>query len=159
MRKTCRYGAALLAALLLLCAAGCGDTSGVPSISKLLRLDVSGGTVTAFQDSHGGFQNDGAAYWAIRFPEDGIRQTIQESSVWHSLPMTPAVERLACHLLGKQPPSLPAVERGWYFFYDRHSQSSDPWDAPAALARYSYNFTAAVYDADTDTLYCVVLDT
>lgn len=151
--------AVLLAALLLLCAGGCGEKNHEKSLSRLLRLDVTDGTVVTFQDSHGGFHGDGTAYWAMTFPDDHVRKTIEASSAWHPLPMTAAVNDLACQLPGQQPPALPEVERGWYFFYDRYDQSTDPWDAAAALERHSYNFTAAVYDADSDTLYCLVLDT
>lgn len=160
MARAGRKGlAALLAALLLLCLTACSGKDHAQSLSKLLRLDVSGGTVEAFEDSHGGFLGDGAAYWVITFPDDSVRKTIEESSAWQPLPMTAAVNHLACHLLDGQPPCLPEVEQGWYFFYDRHDQSRDPWDAAAAMGRHSYNFTAAVYNADTDTLYCLVLDT
>ncbi len=159
MKKTCRRVGLLLAAMLLLCAAGCSDANHMKSLSKLLHLDVTGGTVVVYQDSHGGFLGDGAAYWEITFPDDSVRQAIEESSAWKQLPMTEAVQQLACGLLDAQPPALPLVERGWYFFYDRHDQSLDAWDAQAVTGRHSYNFTVAAYNADTDTLYCLVLDT
>ena len=54
---------------------------------------------------------------------------------------------------------MPKVEKGYYFFYDRHSESSDPFDSSEVLDRSSLNFTVAVYDTETDKLYYAEMDT
>ena len=55
--------------------------------------------------------------------------------------------------------SVPLVERGCWFFLDRHDQATDPADDSGLHDRYSWNFTAAIFDADTNVLYYLELDT
>ena len=52
-----------------------------------------------------------------------------------------------------------SLKEGYYFIYDRHSESTEPFDSTEILERASLNFTAAIYDADTDRLYYVEVDT
>jgi hypothetical protein len=47
----------------------------------------------------------------------------------------------------------PAIQNGVYKFVDRHFEAKDPADETAFLYRYSFNFSIAAYDFDTDTLY------
>ena len=48
---------------------------------------------------------------------------------------------------------------GWYYFYDRHTESLNRNDPSDILERSSFNFDIAIYDADTDTLYYISIDT
>ncbi len=45
------------------------------------------------------------------------------------------------------------------FNYDRYHDSTDPYDDSNVLARASFNFTIALYDAETDILYYCEFDT
>ncbi len=54
---------------------------------------------------------------------------------------------------------IPWVSDGYYFFRDRHSESADPADPAELLERGSYNFTVALYDRDSQTLYYGEVDT
>ena len=51
------------------------------------------------------------------------------------------------------------VEEGFYYFYDRHSQSQDPFDDSELHQLYSWNFTLAVYDSKNERLYYYEFDT
>jgi hypothetical protein len=128
-----------------------------------LGLDLSQGTVTRQEDSHGGFHGDGSAFTVVTFDAED-RQTLEgemDGDCWHPLPMTEnvaqAVERLA--LDEDDAPLIPEVAQGYYYFRDRSSASQDPADDSALFDRYSYNFTLAAYDSETGTLYYYELDT
>jgi hypothetical protein len=128
-----------------------------------LGLDLSRGTVTRQEDSHGGFHGDGSAFTVLTFDAEA-RQTLEGEmggDCWHPLPMTEnaakAVEYLA--LDENDTRLIPEVEQGYYYFRDRHRESQDPADDSGLFDRYSYNFTLAVYDSETGTLYYFELDT
>jgi hypothetical protein len=128
-----------------------------------LGLDLSRGAVTRQEDSHGGFHGDGSAFTVLTFDAEA-RQTLEGEmggDCWHPLPMTEnaakAVEYLA--LDENDTRLIPEVEQGYYYFRDRHHESQDPADDSTLFDRYSYNFTLAVYDSETGTLYYFELDT
>ena len=54
---------------------------------------------------------------------------------------------------------IPVIENGYYMFMDRSSESTDNTDDSMLLSRYSFNFTIAIYDTDTDILYYFEYDT
>ena len=53
-------------------------------------------------------------------------------------------------------PLFPKVEEGYWFFCDDQTES---YTAQGVRERPSQNFTAAVYDSQSRTLYCGELDT
>jgi hypothetical protein len=129
-----------------------------------LGLDLSRGTVTRQEDSHGGFHGDGSAFTVLTFDAEA-RQTLEGEmggDCWHPLPMTEnAAKAVECLALDKNDTRLiPEVEQGYYYFRDRNRESQDPAD-DSALFDFdrSYNFTLAVYDSETGTLYYFELDT
>ena len=54
---------------------------------------------------------------------------------------------------------MPKIENGYYIFEDRHSESSDSKDDSELFERFSYNFSIAIYDTDTDRMYYFEFDT
>ena len=74
---------------------------------------------------------------------------------WHPLPLT---EELSQVLWGGSPlcAGIPEVEKGWYFFYDAQGH---PYIEQSLFSRSSFNFTLAVYDSESHTLYYFQLDT
>ena len=54
---------------------------------------------------------------------------------------------------------FPKVENGYYYFYDRHSESKDHFDDTNVLSRHSFNFVIAIFDTDTNRLYYSKFDT
>ena len=54
---------------------------------------------------------------------------------------------------------IPQIENGYYNFYDRASKNKNNNDDSKLFDRYSFNFSLAIYDADTDRLYYFEFDT
>ncbi len=140
-------------------------------ISRELGVDVSKGEQLAYTDSHGGFHGDGQTFAALKFPDDTLLNEIASSHDWHPLPLS---ENLTAAVYGisdgnssvgpylkdeEGEPVIPEIQNGYYFFLDRHSESRDSHDDRELFQRFSFNFTIALYDVDTDTLYYVKLDT
>ena len=54
---------------------------------------------------------------------------------------------------------MPSIENGYWFFDNRHSNSISPKEDSNLFNQSSFNFTIAVYDIDTQTLYYLEFDT
>ncbi len=153
------------------------DASGTLNreMGSVLGLKLSGGTVLANWDSHGGFHGDGTKFAAIQFPDDSVADQIRntEDGRWKAFPIQEEEVRVILYGVTKRQPDgtdatfgpilydhdtgeplFPQVEEGYYFFWDRHSDTKTP-----LLERPSYNFTVAVYDAEKKILYYGKLDT
>lgn len=143
------------------------------SISTELSIDCDSADITYSYDSHGGFHGDGTSFYQLNFPDDSIVDDISKSAGWSELPLT---ENLTALVYGNQigdclyepsiikdddpgHPLFPQIENGYYCFIDRHSESTNTKDDTDVLNRYSENFTIAIYDTDSDTLYYSKLDT
>ena len=104
-----------------------------------------------------------------------LEESLQTAQGWHALPLdndvryllygTEGVEETSDgaflsaspYLTGEDgAPLFPPVEEGYWFFYDEQTES---YTAQGVRERPSQNFTAAVYDSQTKTLYCGELDT
>ena len=117
-------------------------------------------TVVAEEDSHGGFLGDGA-YYLILDCSENREQAKELINDWKPLPLT---ENLQYAMYGggykfAEEAHWPVINNGVYKFVDRHSEAVDPSDDTALFSRYSFNFSIAVYDLDTNTLYYYELDT
>lgn len=174
MRRQKRWDMILLTSLALLVMTGCSaekENSISSEISKAIGVDVSAGEVISKSDSHGGFHGDGSTVIEIPLNDTSISDQIKDNEDWNALPLT---ENLTALVYGVQTegssvgpmihsgdgePVIPEVENGYYYFQDRHSQSTDPKDDSGVLGRASYNFTIAIYDEDRQTLYYMELDT
>ena len=123
----------------------------VDFVEEMLGVELPRGEVLTAEDSHDNFLGDGHTYIVIQFDEDISENLTGE--FWHGLPMEES--------LAKQWRSQVGViaENGCWYFYDRHTKAADPADASRVSSHGSWNFTAAVYDADTKTLYYFAFDT
>lgn len=136
-------------------------------ISLVLGADVNAGEVLSAADSHGGFHGDGERYMEFQFDGNAFEDVIKKDNTWHALPVKEDTVQAMFYGLEKDGvvygpyinAELPDVEEGYYFIYDRHSESTEPFDSTEILERASLNFTAAIYDANTDRLYYVEVDT
>ena len=159
-----RFITALLAlAMVLLCAGCVGSRDSLPGT---LGVTLTDSAISEHWDEHG-WMGDGTEYWKVELsPEDAaaLEQTAQSEEGWHPLPangdgeiLVFGRESFGFYLTGKDgKPLLPQVEEGYWFFWDDQTHSPE---TDGVLGRGSYNFTAAVYDAQTCTLYCGELDT
>ncbi len=141
-------------------------------ISNHLGVSVGDGIIETYTDNHGGFHGDGEAYAKVSFSDDSFYDLIRENPEWHNLPLPQTLkvivyggkldsgESWAPFIEDKYGcPLLPDVYNGYYFFKDRHRESTDEKDSSIIFDRYSMNFTMAIYDSDTKTLYFYGIDT
>ena len=154
----------LLALLLALGLGGCYDGGPLSGISATLGVNVANGAVLQNVDTHSGANNDGLYVLTLEFGGTYGADTatrIASSDQWQALPLSrnlaQAVQTLLLDEEGE--PYIPAVETGFYFFLDRHSQAVDPKDDSTLFSRSSFNFTLAVYDTEANRLYYCALDT
>ena len=128
-------------------------------VGRMLNLDLGRAVLTRYRDTHGGFHGDGETFAAITLPEEMARGAESMMSFgqpwWHPLPLS---EELSQVLWGDSPlcADIPKVTKGWYFFYDAQGH---PYIEQSLFSRSSFNFTLAVYDAETRTIYYFELDT
>lgn len=150
-----RFLTLLLMVLSVLCALlGCGGEGGELSrIGKALGLDLSAGALVRYEDGHGGFHGDGKTFAEVAV--GGLEEELGDAPGWKPLPMSENAAQ-AVRLCGGEGA---AVEQGFYYLYDRHRESEDPYDDGQLHSRYSWNFTAAVYDTEAGRLYYYEFDT
>lgn len=143
----------------------------VIDVENELDLDLKDAEVEFSMDDHGGFHGDGQQV-VIMYFYDTIENQLKNNDEWNSFPLS---ENLECVLYGDETeftsysphftrgetnkPVLPEIKNGYWYFYDRHSESDDPKDDTYLLKRGSSNYTVAVYDCDENTLYYFERDT
>lgn len=148
----------LFLAVTLCILSGCGKSDELASLSKQCGIELVGGTIESVNDTHGGFHNDGCKQVVIQCSDDSITEEMETNEHWRKLPLT---DNLSEFLYKPYDDSLeiPEIENGYYYFIDRHSESNNPYDDTDLLDRHSYNFTIAIFDTDTNSLYFVEYDT
>ena len=168
----------IMAALaLLLTACGGGSARSVQEeVAVTLGLDLSGCEVVSSWDDHGGFHGDGTAFAELKCSGSGVLDQIQGDGDWKAFPLDRTARALVYGVTeqtgteetgimvyqtgpyltdGEGDPLVPEIQAGWYRLIDRHAQAGET----ELLGRASLNFTLALYDADTDTLYFCEMDT
>ena len=139
-------------------------------ISEMIGIEILDEDMNMINhiETHGGFHGDGTTFYSMEIIND---DTIEEiKSEWKELPLT---ENLTALVYGLEDETssigpyisedgealFPKVENGYYYFYDRHSESKDHFDDTNVLARHSFNFVIAIFDTDTNRLYYSKFDT
>lgn len=153
--------------LLILCTlcAACGFTQS--PFNRYFELKMVDYIVLEEQDTHGGFHGDGSCHLILDCSQNADKaRAIVEN--WSALPLP---ENLQLVMYGGEKDGVnygfyfaqsahwPTIENGVYKFVDRHSEAKDRSDASGLLDRYSFNFSIAVYDLDSDILYYFEMDT
>ena len=128
-------------------------------------------TVVAEEDSHGGFLGDGD-YYLILDCSGKTEQAAELIKDWSLFPLTENLQRvmnMTCSGVDDdgvyysktlaEIAHWPIIENGVYKFIDRHSEAIDKSDDTNLFNRYSFNFSIAAYDLDTNTLYYFEFDT
>ena len=123
---------------------------------RLGGIDCRAAVVLADYDSHGGFHGDGEAFYALKFDNATIRSIFESSARWHALPLPDALAHKAEGIgyslearEGQIEPRFPAVENGWFFYEDRYAKQHDK----TPPVDFTPNYTLALFDADSLTLY------
>ena len=151
--------------------AACSGTRSTPeNVAQELGVSLPETVSVGYEDTHGGFHGDGETFVTLTFSADdaaALQAQLAEQG-WQPLPMEGEM-RAAVYggeldgviygdgVFARYSVSAPV--NGWYWFFDRHSEATDPHSADGLLGRYSMNYSAAVFDADRNTLYYYELDT
>lgn len=136
-------------------------------VAEDLQLDISQGEVIKNKDTHGGWLGDGESIVILSFtPEEYAQLEEQLTEHWYLLPLPDTLQGcLSFRGLDddmkemEQTPLLTPAKHGYYYFFDRHSDSTNPYDHTDLFSRYSYNFTLAILDSETHTLQYLRYDT
>jgi len=153
----------ILPYLLLTCCKKDSRASQAMAVADDLGIRES--ILLTLENSHEGFHGDGDTFLVFQTPD------FQPGESWQEFPLP---ENVSIALWGGRigdmqwgslltddsgAPLMPEVENGYYYFRDRHSKSTDETDPSALLDRSSFNFTLAVYDADSEMVYYFEKDT
>ena len=119
------------------------------------NIDISRGEVAAYTSQHE-LTDKGTTYGEVIFPDQSFRDAIQSNKDWKALPMS---NDLAAYIFNEDDPLIPAATNGYYYFRDRHPNSTDAGNESQFLTRDEMHYMVAVYNTDTQTLYIYVYDT
>ena len=163
----------MLLAVCLIALSGCSKSESITDIiTNTVGIELKNAEYATRIDTHDGFHGDGNTIVTVTVPNESVLAQIQSNPTWHSLPLS---ENLTALVYGikdgnasvgpyitvddSRTPAVPEITNGYYFFLDRHSQSTDPHDDANVLSRASFNLTIAIYDCDTEILYYLEFDT
>ena len=176
MKKSMLIGIMAVLALLLSACGGGSARSVQEEVAVTLGLDLSGCEVVLSWDDHGGFHGDGTAFAELNCSGGGVLDQIMEDSGWKAFPLDRTARALVYgvteqtgteetgimvyqtgpYLTDEEgDPLIPEIRAGFYRLIDRHAQAGET----DLLGRASLNFTLALYDTDTNTLYFCEMDT
>ncbi len=123
-------------------------------------INVIWGDPLDAMDTHGGIHGDGSSLHVYHYTDSSMQPEMEESELWKPLPLPEGISNLLTNSSGdKCAEAIPEVTHGYYFFYDRHSETLDPYDVSELWKRSSINCTIAIYDADRDVMYIYDTDT
>ena len=154
----------MLCLLLSGCAllAACANTpDALQALCDGAGLDLKAARFLSDDDSHGGFHGDGVRLAAVSFDAAADTARLADAEGWSALPLPEELAGVLYEGMEGIYPSdarIPRVEHGCWYFRDRFDPQSPDSGKPLA-ERGAYNFTAALYDADTQTLYYCEVDT
>ena len=157
----------LLFVLFIVCVTLSSCATFINQPRKYFGFDLTSFTVIEENDTHGGFHGDGYYYFTLDCSSNTYHayELIQN---WNDLPLS---ENLYLVMYGGEKDEVnyghnfadkahwPTVTNGVYKFVDRHSEATNESDDTDLLTRFSYNFSVAVYDFDTNRLYYFEVDT
>lgn len=141
----------------------------VDKMGEYVGVDISAGVVELYYASGRGIHGDGSDYMALVFNQTegaALEQMLAETQGWHQLPINDVIGSIFC---GKTDCTsanhifrVPEVDTGWYFFRDTYNANhgendENQWEVEGRT-RLPQNFTAGIYDSETNTLYLFDFD-
>lgn len=132
--------------------------NNLAALSRQCGIDLTIGKVVSHKDTHGGFHGDGVSYTVVQYPDDSIGEQMEESETWHTLPLPENLDTFLYQPYDDEV-SIPEIQDGYYYFYDRHSESTNPYDDSELFQRFSFNFTFAIYNRISNQMYLIEYDT
>ena len=111
----------------------------------------------------GGFHGDGTYFLALDCSQNK-EVAMQLIKSWNAFPLSENLQTIlygsdAHSSLLAEESNIPEITNSYYYFCDRHSESTDACDDTNLFSRASYNFTVMIYDSNTDRLYYIEFDT
>ena len=150
----------LLIFLITLC--GCSSNK-LGYVSENIELNLDNCKMVYENDTHGGFLGDGDYFSKI------VCNSVDENVIkfsWEPLPLGEEIQNIMdlvwcideCKTTYERY-NIPNIENGYYYFIDRHSETTDSKKYDEINERSSYNFSLALYDSLNKTIYYYELDT
>lgn len=168
MKKRGWMMAVLFAAVLALGGCRSEEKALKKEIKEAVGVEVGEAEMMKYEDTHGGFHGDGTTFAAFRMTEEEALPQFEEAG-WQRLPFDRTATALAYGITegnvttgpymtdGEGKTMLPEIEKGYYYFLDRYPGEEE--QSKNVLERSAVNFTMAVYDTETGTMYYVKIDT
>lgn len=131
-------------------------------IGRVIDVNIDSCNIEFQRDTHGGFLGDGDYFGKLK-----CSNNLDLSSNWKLLPLSSSIQEVLEMSMCNQSDCLNFFERnhvseitnGYYYFYDRHSESINPYSDIDLNNRSSYNFSLAIYDIDNNIIYFYEFDT
>ena len=151
----------ILSIFILCLIVGCSLENKQGTILKRMEINDSKCKIEKDIDNHKGFLGDGDYFAKINCSK------INLSKNWKKLPLSDSLNQIVqmeqcdadgCKNIYKKF-SIPNIKNGYYYFLDRHNESKNKHDDTDLNNRSSWNFTLAILDSDTNTIYYYELDT
>ena len=143
--------------LVAICFIGCqSETTMIEMITDEIGIEIGTGEEIINYSSEETFLGDGEVLYGFQFSNQDVENQIKNNSRWKQLPVNSTLDAI----LKKSDYEvyIPEITNGYYFFMDRHREAIDCYDESEVLNRNSRNYTMAIYDSDTATLYYIRYD-
>lgn len=152
---------------------GCGGDNTKHIGLKELGIDKTKGQLIEYIDTHGSL-GEGCTFVELEFRGENAKDTdnvLPGNDKWNRLPLPAKLQKAVygdetnaslLRMFEEETPSIPAIpaiSHGFYYFYDRHEESTDRSDASCLFIRGSFHFDILLYDMDKHVLYIFQLDT
>ena len=136
-------------------------------INEEIAVDLSKCNIIIDENSRGGFLGDGERIVKSDC-SDNYNDILNQIINWNEFPLS---ENLRLIMYGgykgdmyygyelAEKNGIPKIENGYYLFIDRHDSVTDEHSDKDLFSRYSFNFTIAFYDLDTNYFYYYEFDT
>lgn len=140
----------------------------VESMGERVNLDLSGGVVTLYDAPGRGIQGDGHDFMIQIFDEEAaaaLEAQMETALGWHPYEDSELLDNI---FFSKHSycvnyiTETPRPEKGWFFFRDTYNAqhgANDEGQWSLQRVGLPQNYTAAIYDSETNTLYIFDLDT
>lgn len=136
-------------------------------IKKEIDLDISSCNILLDNDTHSGPLGDGE-YIVKADCSDSSEDILSQITNWNEFPLSKNLRLImyggykgakyyAYELAEKN--GIPKIENGYYLFIDRHDNAEDKYNDEDLFNSFSFNFTIAFYDLDTNYFYYFEFDT
>lgn len=129
--------------------------------SSLIEISIPMFAKMEEKDTHGGFHGDGEAFVKVYFSDKQVEKfirKIEKNKNWSKLPMNEILQNCISNNITDES-SVQIIENGYWFFIDRHSETTDKYNYNEIFNRASSNYSIAIFDIESNVLYIYSLDT